>query len=156
MDMLDDAIDAVREEEEFILADDNGTAQGEYRQWMSEKVTNVYIQQAKSVGLSRIREAKKWSQKELWSSMIKNLDTPKSISWRFWSRLMARTLPVNHKLSVLADSNNKDDIYNKVYRDELGGNGECTREGCTCDTENTDHAIWGWEKAKERWIQLET
>ena len=34
---------------------------------------------------------------------------------------MARTLPVNHKLSVLADSNNKDNIYNKVYRDELGG-----------------------------------
>ena len=51
--------------------------------------------------------------------MIKNLDTPKSISWRFWSRLMARTLPVNHKLSILADSNNKDNIYNKVYRDEL-------------------------------------
>ena len=58
MDMLDDAIEAVRREEEFILADNNGTAQGEYRQWMSEKVTNMYIQQAKSVGLSRIRETK--------------------------------------------------------------------------------------------------
>ena len=126
-DTLDDAIEAVRGEEEFILADGNGIAQGEYRQWMSEKVTNMYRQQAKSLGLSRIREAKEWSQKELCSSMIKNLDTPKSISWRFWSRLMARTLPVNHKLSVLADSNNKDNIYNTVYRDELGGGGECKR-----------------------------
>ena len=87
--------------------------------------------------------------------MIENLDTPKSISWRFWSRLMARTLPVNHKLSVLADGNNKDNIYNKVYRDELGENGECKRKGCTCDTEDTDHAIWGCEKARERWVQLE-
>ena len=88
---------------------------------MSEKVTNMYIQQAKSIGLSRIREATEWSKKDLWSSVIKNLDTPKSIPWRFWSRLMARTLPVNHKLSVLANSNNKDNIYNKVHRDELGG-----------------------------------
>ena len=32
MDMLDDAIEAVTGEEEFILADDNGTAQEEYRQ----------------------------------------------------------------------------------------------------------------------------
>jgi hypothetical protein len=37
MDMLDDAIEAVRGEEEFILADDDGTAQGEYRPWISEK-----------------------------------------------------------------------------------------------------------------------
>ena len=50
MDMLDDerrgcwAIEAVRGEEEYILADDNGTAQGEYRQWISEKVMNMYIQ----------------------------------------------------------------------------------------------------------------
>ena len=73
MDMLDDAIEAVRGEEEFILADDSGTAQG-------EKVTNMYIQQAKSIGLGRVKEAKEWSQRELWSSMIKNLDTPKSIS----------------------------------------------------------------------------
>ena len=127
-DTLDDAIEAVRGEEEFILADDDGTAQGEYRRWMSEKVTNMYIEQANSVGLSRIKEAKEWSQKELWSSMTKNLDTPKSISWRFWSTLKARTLPVNHKLSVLADSNNEDNIYNKVYRDELGGDRECKRE----------------------------
>ena len=156
MDLPDGAIEAVRGEEDFILADDNGTAQGEYRPWISEKVTNMYIQQAKSVGLGRVKEAKEWSQRELWSSMIKNLDTPKGISWRFWSRLMARTLPVNHKLSVLANSNNKDNIYNKVYRDELGENGECKRVGCTCDTEDTDHAIWGCEKARERWIQLET
>ena len=44
MDMLDDAIEDVRGEEEFILADDNGTAQGEYRQWISEKIMNMYMQ----------------------------------------------------------------------------------------------------------------
>ena len=81
--------------------------------WISEKVTSMYIQQTRSVGLGRIKEAKEWSQRELWSAMVKNLDTPKSISWRFWSRLMARTLPVNHKLSVLANSKNKNNIYNK-------------------------------------------
>ena len=78
--MLDDAIEAVSGKEELILADDNRTAQGGYSQLMSEKVTNMYIQQAKPVGLSRIREAKEWSRRELWSSMIRNLDTPKSIS----------------------------------------------------------------------------
>ena len=46
---------------EFILADDDGTAQGEYRPWISEKVTSMYIQQARSVGLGRIKEAKEWS-----------------------------------------------------------------------------------------------
>ena len=117
MDRLGDAVEAVRGEEDYILADDNGTAQGEYRPWISEKIMGIYVQQAKSIGLSRITEAKGWSQKEMWSTMIKNLDTPKSISWRFWSRLMARTLPVNHKLSVLAGSHNKDNIYNKVYRE---------------------------------------
>ena len=83
MDLPDGAIEAVRGEEEFILADDDGTAQGEYRPWISEKVTSMYIQQARSVGLGRIKEAKEWSQRELWSAMVKNLDTPKSISWRF-------------------------------------------------------------------------
>ena len=71
MGMPDDAIEAVRGEEEFILADDDGTAQGEYRPWISEKVTSMYVQQARSVGLGRIREAKEWSQGELWSAMIK-------------------------------------------------------------------------------------
>jgi hypothetical protein len=69
---------------------------------------------------------------------------------------MVRTLSVNHKLSVLAYSNNKENIYNKIYRDDLGENWECKRKGCTCDTEDTDHAIWGCEKAREGWIQLET
>ena len=101
------------------------------------------------MGLGRIQEANEWSQRELWSAMVKNLDTPKSISLRFWSRLMARTLPVNHKLSVLANSKNIKNIYNKLYRDELGENGECKRKGCTCDTEDTDHAIWGCEKPEK-------
>ena len=131
-------------------------AQREYRPWINEKIMSMYVQQAKSVGLSRITEAKGWSLRDLWSSMIKNLDTPKSMSWRFWSRFVARTLLVNHKLSVLSGNNNKDKIYNKVYRDELGENGECKRKGRTCDTEGTGHAIWGCEKARERWIQLET
>ena len=62
---------------------------------------------------------------------------------------------MNHKLSILANSNNENNMYNKVYRDELGENRECKRKGCTCDTKDTDHVIWGCEKARERWIQLE-
>ena len=100
MDRLDDAIEAVRGEEDYILADDNGTAQGEYRPWISEKIMSMYVHQTKSVGLSRITEAKGWSQRELWSSMIKNLDTPKSTSWRFWSRLTTWESSLKHPLSL--------------------------------------------------------
>jgi hypothetical protein len=49
MDRLGDAVEAVRGEEDYILADDNGTAQGEYRPWISEKIMSMYVQQAKSV-----------------------------------------------------------------------------------------------------------
>ena len=156
MDKQDDTVETVRGEEDYVLADDNGTAQGEYREWITGKIMDIYVRQAKSIGLNRVMDAKEWAQGDLWSSMIKSLDTPKSISWRFWSRLMARTLPVNHKLSVLVNSNNKNNIYNKVYEDMLGENGECKRKGCMCDTEDTDHAIWGCEQAKEKWLRLDT
>ena len=63
-----------------------------------------------------------------------------NITWRFWSRLMTRSLPTNHKLSKMANSE-KDNIYKWVYREELGTDDRCNRRDCKCETETTQHAI---------------
>ena len=58
--------------------------------------------------------------------MMKNLDSPKGISWRLWSRMLTETLPTNHKLSKMVRSND-DNIYKWVHQEELGEEGECKR-----------------------------
>ena len=57
--------------------------------------------------LQHIKRAKENSHENMWATMIQNLD--KQITWRFWSRLMTRSLPTNHKLSKMANSG-KDNI----------------------------------------------
>ena len=75
------------------------------------------MRESKSVGINRIKEAKGNAQLTLWpwASMMKNLDSPKGISWRLWSRMLTETLPTNHKLSRMAASNS-DNIYKWVYK----------------------------------------
>ena len=77
----------------------------------------------------------------------------KSQSWRFWSRLLTESLPTNHRLSNMVNSNS-DNIYSWVYRDELDSHGACWREGCGEESESTEHAMCGCEWAQERWRHL--
>ena len=109
------------------------------------------MRESKSVGINRIKEAKWNAQLTLWASMMKNLDSAKGISWRLWSRILTETLPTNHKLSRMAESNS-DNIYKWVYREELaiGKEGGCRRKGCTEESETTDHAICGCRWAHRR------
>ena len=63
-------------------------AQGRYREWVQEKFTEKYIDTSASVGLGKVRLARGMSQLTLWASLAKSLDSTKSLSWRFWSRLL--------------------------------------------------------------------
>ena len=80
------------------------------------------MKESKSIGINRIKEAKGNAQLTLWTSMMKSLDSAKGISWRLWSRMLTETLPTNHKLSRMAESNSEN-IYKWVYREELGKEG---------------------------------
>ena len=88
-----------------------------------------YIDTSESVGLEKKRMARRMSQFTLWASAVKGLDSTKTLSWRFWSRLLTESLPTNHRLSNMVNSNS-DNIYSWVYQDELGSHGACRREGC--------------------------
>ena len=125
-----------------------------YREWIIENLTNKYMRESKSIGINRIKEAKGNAQLTLWASMMKSLDSAKGISWRLWSRMLTETLPTNHKLSRMAESNS-DNIYKWVYREELGKEGGCRRKGCTEESETTDHAICGCRWAQEKWEHLD-
>ena len=48
-----------------------------------------------------------------------------------------------------------DNIYKWVYRDALGDQGACRREGCQEQLESTEHAVCGCAWAQERWDKLE-
>ena len=109
-------------------------------EWIIENLTNKYIRESKSIGINRIKQAKGNARFTLWASMMKNLDSPKGITWRMWSRMLTETLPANHKLSRMARSNDGN-IYNWVYQKELGEEGACRRKGCTEESETADHAI---------------
>ena len=88
----------------------------------------------------------------MWATMIANLGG--KITWRFWSRLMTRSLPTNHKLSKMINSE-KDNIYKWVYRDEIGTDGRCNRKDCQCETETTQHAIIDCDESKLMWMSLD-
>jgi hypothetical protein len=109
-------------EEAYVLGNGGGVAQGGYREWIIENLTDKYIRESKSMSINRIKEAKGNAQLTLWASMMKGLDSAKGISWRLWSRMLTETLPTNHKLSRMAESNS-DNIYKWVYREELGKEG---------------------------------
>ena len=88
----------------------------------------------------------------MWATMIANLGG--KITWRFWSRLMTRSLPTNHKLSKMINSE-KDNIYKWVYRDEIGTDGRCNRKDCQCETETTQHAIIDCDESQLLWMSLD-
>ena len=121
---------------------------------MQGKVTEKYIDTSGSVGLEKVRLARGMSQLTLWASLVKSLDSTKSLSWRFWSRLLTESLPTNRRLSNMVNGNS-DNIYSWVYRDELGSHGACRREGCGEESESSEHALCGCEWAQEQWRQLE-
>ena len=127
-------------------------AQGDYREWIKEKIIEKTIKDCKTVGLQHIKRAKEHSHENMWATMIANLGG--KITWRFWSRLMTRSLPTNHKLSKMVNSE-KDNIYKWVYRDELGTDGRCNRKDCQCETETTQHAIIDCDESQLLWMSLD-
>ena len=86
--------------------------------------------------------------------MIARLDTEGDMTWRMWSRMLTRTLPTNHKMSVMANRDD-DNIYHWVYGDELGEHGKCRRSGCQQESETTKHAVCECVWAQQRWKQLD-
>ena len=105
----------LKEEEAYAVGNKEGIAQAGYKEWIIENPTNKYMRASKSVGINRIKEAKGNAQLTLWASMMKSLDSAKGVSWRLWSRMLTETLPTNHKLSRMAESNS-DNIYKWVYK----------------------------------------
>ena len=152
---ITDPTELLKGEEAYVLGCREEVAQGSYREWVQEKVTEKYIDTSGSVGLGKVRLARGMSRLTLWASLVKSLDSTKSLhAWRFWSRLLTGSLPTNHRLSNMVNSNS-DSIYSWVYQDELGSHGACRREGCGEESESTEHAMCGCKWAQERWRQLE-
>ena len=149
-----DVSELMKGEEEYVLYTGREVAQGEYREWIHNKLINKYIKVSKSVGINKLKKAQEQSQQTLWASRVKGLDKNGVITWRFWSRILTETLPTNHKLSTIANSST-DNVYHRVYGEELGPEGRCRRRGCTEESETTDHAICGCPRAKEVWEDLE-
>ena len=113
----------LRGEEACALGNGRGVAQGECREWMTENLTNKHMQESTSMGINRTKTAKGRAQLTLWASMMKNLDSAKGISWRLWSRTLTETLPTNHKLSGMAESDS-DNMCKWACREELGKEGD--------------------------------
>ena len=141
-------------EEAYLLGCREEVAQGSYMEWVQEKVTKKYIDTSGSVALGKVRLARGMSRLTLWASLVKSLDSAKSVSWRFWSRLLTGSLLTNHRLSNMVNSRS-DGIYSWVYQDEQGNYGVCRRERCREEAESTGHAVCGCKLAHERWRQLE-
>ena len=106
------------------------TSEGDYREWIKQKIVEKTIKDCKSVGLQHRKGTKEHSHENTWATMISNLGG--KITRRFWSRLMTRSLPTNHELSKMINSK-RDNIYKWVYRGELGTDGRCDRKDCQCE-----------------------
>ena len=111
MDAVHGMAELLKGEEAYVLGNRGGVAQGGYREWIIENLTNKYMRESKSIGINKIKEAKGNAQLTLWASMNDHdegpqLDSAKGITWRLWSRMLTETLPTNHKLSRMAESNN--------------------------------------------------
>ena len=119
MDAIQGMTELLKGEEAYVLGNRRGIAQGGYREWIIENLMNKYMRGSKTIGINRIKQAKGNAQLTLWASMMKGLDSAKGITWRLWSRMLTETLPTNHKLSRMAESNN-DNIYKWVYVAEQG------------------------------------
>ena len=78
-------------EEAYVLGCREEVAQGSYMAWVQVKVTEKYIDTSESVGLGKLGLARGMSQLALWASAVKGLDSNKTLSWRFWSRLLTDT-----------------------------------------------------------------
>ena len=154
MDAIHGMTELLKGEETYVLGNGGGVAHGGYREWIIENLINKYMRESKSIGITRTKQAKVNAQLTLWASMMKGLDSAKGITWRLWSRMLTETLPTNHKLSRMAESNS-DNIYKWMYREELGKEGGCQRKGRTEESETTDHAICGCRWAHEKWKHLD-
>ena len=60
-----------------------------YREWVQAKVMEKYIDASKSAGLGKAKVARGMSQPTLWASLVADLDSTKSLSWR-----SSRSVPV--------------------------------------------------------------
>ena len=85
---MDGLAELLKGKEAYVLGNRGGLAQGGYREWIIENLTNKYMRESKSIGINRIKEAKGNAQLTLWASMMKSLDSAKGISWRMWSRML--------------------------------------------------------------------
>ena len=107
---ITDLTELLMGEEAYVLGCREEAAQGSYKALVQEKVTEKYINTSESVGLGKVRLARGMSQPTLWASLVKSIDSTKSTSWRFWSRLFTESLPTNHK-SISMVNSNSDNIY---------------------------------------------
>ena len=139
LEQIIDLTELLKCEEAYVLGTGNELAQGAYRAWIQAwiqaKLNNKYMKTSKSIGLSKLKAAKGEAQRTLWASAIKGLGTRRHVSCRLWSRIITETLPTNHKLSRMANSN-EDNIYHWVYGGEMGAECTCRREECGNDSEN--------------------
>ena len=135
LEPITDLTELLKGEEAYVLGTGNEIAQGAYRAWIQTKLNNTYVETSQSIRLSKLKAAKGEAQQTLWASAIKGLGTGRHVSWKLWSRIITETLPTNHKLSRMANSN-EDNIYHWVYGGELGAECTCRREECGKDSEN--------------------
>ena len=70
---ITDLTELLKGEEAYVLGYREEVAQGSYREWVQEKVTEKYINTSGSVGLGKVRLARGMSQLTLWASLVKKL-----------------------------------------------------------------------------------
>ena len=147
---------AARGELWFILHDSTGIAQGEYKKWLMQRETQRLLSPAdeeeeedteSEKTLDWVAAAQR-SDRKLRKSILRKLDKTGSTSWRFWSRLMCRTLPTYARMIRFANST-QDNAYRTVYGTELGPQGRCI--SCGEDHETVEHAVWSCRRAEGRW-----
>ena len=158
----EDRREATRGEMWHILETGDDFAQGNYGTWLREQEeARMAFEDGGSPNEEEGGEdgehipgwavATRASDAKLRTSILKTLDTKGKPSWRFWSRVLCKTLPTHARMMKFANSSESNN-YKTVYQGHLGEHGMCAI--CGADRETVEHALWecpsterGWEDA---------
>jgi ribonuclease HI len=156
----DDVVEATRGEMWFVLQGVGGFAQGNYAAWLRkrEEETMSHTRETSEPeeegtgeageAIPRWAEATRASDRRVMRATMKTLDTKDMPTWRFWSRVLCKTLPTHAQMMMFAGSS-EENTYRTVYHGHIGEEGMCVR--CGESKETVQHALWDCPAAEQAW-----
>ena len=140
----------------FVLRDEDGIAQGNYKTWLKQREVAAAVKW--EVDEEDTGELPKWAQavrasdRKVMLSVLRKLDKKGSVSWRFWSRALCQSLPTHERMMKFANSS-QDNDYKKVYGGHVGLKGKCVT--CGEESETVEHALRGCPAVEKIWDEAD-